>query len=382
MDLFSPVKPSILIVDDTLENFSRLADLLMERYTIKSASHGMGVFEAVVEEQPDLILFDIMTPDHDVYDVCKSIRTSPLTCQIPIFFLADEADTQSEQIVAAIDTLECLRRNMNSSAFLARIKSRIDATDKAKTVRTNNRYLEIKVAQHASQLDAIQNVTILALASLAETRETCNHLKRTQEYVRALCEQLRGHPRFSDYLSPGHIYSLVKCVPLHDIGKVGIPDRILLKPGRLEPDEFEIMKTHAALGRDAIASAQSAVEDNSEFFDIAKQVIYSHHEKWDGSGYPQGLAGDAIPIPARLMALADVYDALLSLRAYKNSMTHAQAAQIILEGRGKHFDPDVVDAFVALMQEFQVIAGHFTGADLDLLETAAHSARAVGADRP
>ncbi len=190
MDLFLPVKPSILIVDDTLENFSQLCDLLLERYTVKSASRGRSVFDAVAEEQPDLILFDIMTPDHDVYDVCKSIRSSPLTCQIPIIFLADEADTQSEQNVAAIDTLEYLRRNMNSSAFLARIKSRIDAADKAKTVRANNKYLEIKVAQHTSQLDAIQNVTILALASLAETRdsETGNHLKRTQEYVRSLCE--------------------------------------------------------------------------------------------------------------------------------------------------------------------------------------------------
>jgi putative two-component system response regulator len=379
MDLYLPVKPSILIVDDSLVNFSRLADLLQGQYTIKAVCHGKSVLEAALEAQPDLILLDIMTPDNATYDICKSIKVNPLTCQIPIFFLTDEADSESEQIVTAMGVLEYLRRSMNSTTLLSRINARFAEANDVKTMRVNNRYLELKVAQQASQLAAIQNVTILALASLAETRdfETGNHLKRTQQYVRALSERLHAHPRFSGYLSPERIDSLVKCVPLHDIGKVGIPDRILLKPGRFEPDEFEIMKTHPALGRDAIASAQAAVEDDSEFFEIAKQIVYSHHEKWDGSGYPQGLSGDAIPIPARLMALADVYDALISRRVYKSGMPHAQAVHMIVDGRGKHFDPDVVDAFVELGEEFQSMATRFADTDLDMQQKTAYSAMAV-----
>ncbi len=220
---------------------------------------------------------------------------------------------------------------------------------------------------------ALQNVTILALASLAETRdsETGNHLKRTQYYMELLCKYLRKQPRFTDFLSPERIQFMIQCAPLHDIGKVGIPDRILLNPGRYSAAEFEIMKAHPTLGRDAIAHAQASAPQDSELFEIAKQIIYSHHEKWDGSGYPLGLTGDAIPIPARLMALADVYDALICRRVYKASLSHEQAIQIIVDGRGKHFDPDVVDAFLALADEFQAVAARFADSAEDLEKKAA-----------
>jgi putative two-component system response regulator len=171
---------------------------------------------------------------------------------------------------------------------------------------------------------------------------------------------------------------LFKCAPLHDIGKVGIPDRILLKPGRYEPHEMEIMKTHPRLGYEALMQAQVASVESLEFIQIAKQIVYTHHEKWDGSGYPQGLAGDAIPIPGRLMALADVYDALISRRVYKDGMGHDKARAILVEGRGKHFDPDVVDAFLALEDEFQAIAERFADSDEELKEKAIRLATVVG----
>jgi putative two-component system response regulator len=190
-------------------------------------------------------------------------------------------------------------------------------------------------------VEAIQDVTILALASLAETRdnETGNHIRRTQHYVRALAERLREHPRFSDSLDDEIIATLFKSAPLHDIGKVGIPDRVLLKAGKLDADEFEIMKTHTTLGRDAIARAEYILGTKVEFLTLAKEIALSHQEKWDGSGYPQGLSGDDIPMSARLMAVADVYDALISKRAYKEGMGHAEAAEIIRKGSGLHFDP-------------------------------------------
>jgi len=207
-----------------------------------------------------------------------------------------------------------------------------------------------------AELKLTRDATILSLASLAETRdnETGAHIIRTQHYVRVLAEQLADHDRFHE-LTPDAIEMAYKCAPLHDIGKVGIPDHILLKPGKLTAEEFEIMKTHATLGGDALRIAEQHLGESS-FLSIAAQIATTHHERWDGSGYPIGLKGEDIPIAGRLMALADVYDALISKRVYKDAMSHAQAKSLILEGRNSHFDPAVVDAFIATEQAFIRIA--------------------------
>ena len=195
----------------------------------------------------------------------------------------------------------------------------------------------------------------------AETRdnETGNHIRRTQNYVMALAQELRTHPRFKATLDDKTIELLYKSAPLHDIGKVGIPDAILLKPGKLTPEEFEIIKTHTTIGRDAIAAAEKLIDAPSTFLRLAREIAYSHQEKWDGSGYPEGLRADAIPVSARLMALADVYDALISRRVYKPPFPHEKAVAIIKEGRGAHFDPDIVDAFLRLEGKFRDIAERF-----------------------
>jgi putative two-component system response regulator len=201
----------------------------------------------------------------------------------------------------------------------------------------------------------------MAMASLAETRdnETGNHLKRTQTYIRALALQLRFHPRFREFLTEDNIESLYKLAPLHDIGKVGIPDAILLKKGKLTVEEFEIMKTHPLLGGNAIAMAESGLPTPNRFLHIAREIATGHHEKWDGSGYPLGLKGDEIPISARLMALADVYDALISRRVYKQPHSHEDAVAYILQGKGIHFDPDVTDVFITIKEEFRQIAERY-----------------------
>lgn len=220
----------------------------------------------------------------------------------------------------------------------------------------------------ASESAAVVDGVIQAMAMLADTRDTdgSNHIWRIQRYVRALAWKLSNHPRFQPVLTVSYIGLLFKAAPLHDVGKVCIPDRILLKPGRLTPEEFEIMKTHTTLGRNAIAHALSVAGGDVPLLRIASEITESHHEKWDGSGYPQGLAGDAIPVSARLMALADVYDALICRKVYKEPLPHAQAVDVITQVRGKHFDPDVVDAFLELEQQFHAIAVSYSDSGEDL----------------
>ncbi len=205
---------------------------------------------------------------------------------------------------------------------------------------------------------------ILAMASLAETRDndTGNHIYRTQHYVRLLAQAASERGLYGDELKPGTIDLLFKSAPLHDIGKVGIPDRILLKPGKLEDDDFEVMKTHADLGRVAIATAERHLGTCTPFFQMAKEIAHTHHERWDGMGYPQGLAGADIPLPGRLMAIADVYDALVSERVYKSAMPHDVAVANIVAERGRHFDPALVDVFLEIAADFHQIHERFADA--------------------
>ena len=258
--------------------------------------------------------------------------------------------------------------NYLSKFILLSLRQRFENESLARQLASMNDMLEHKVVERTAQLQRkteevsqIRDVTIMAMASLAETRdnETGNHLKRTQKYIRALAIKLRDHPRFMDFLTEDNIDSLYKLAPLHDIGKVGIPDAILLKQGKLTPEEFEIMKTHPHLGGNAIAMAESGLPTPNRFLHIAREIANGHHEKWNGSGYPLGLKGNEIPISARLMALADVYDALISRRVYKTPFSHEAAVAHILLGRAEHFDPDVSDAFLAIQEEFRQIAERY-----------------------
>ena len=380
MDLFLPVKPTVLIVDDSPVNLSLLGNLLCQLYTVKAVNHGAKALKVVSEEQPDLILLDIMMPDISGYEVCRKLKADKHTQHIPVIFLTSKTEAISEEMGMSMGAVDYITRPINPEILLSRVRAHFLEASYLRTMRVNNEYLEYEVTKRARDLATLQQVTIMALASLAEVRdlETGSHLRRTQNYIRALARHLRSHPRFSNSLNDAMIEMLFQCAPLHDIGKVGIPDRILLKPGRYEPHEFEIMKTHPALGFEALNHAQVTAGASIEFLEVAKDIVYSHHEKWDGSGYPQGLVGDAIPIPARLMAIADVYDALICKRVYKPGMTHEKAVEIIVQGRGQHFDPDVVDAFLALGPEFQDIALRFVDSDAELQAKANFLDTAVG----
>jgi putative two-component system response regulator len=359
-------RPIILVVDDTPDNLKIMGGLLRDDYRVKIANGGEKALAiAGASPTPDLILLDIMMPDMDGYEVCRRLKANAATREIPVIFLTAKAEIADEELGLRMGAVDYITKPISPPIVLARVAAQLRLKASSDFLRDKAAYLEAEVARRTREITAIQDVTIMAMASLAETRDndTGNHIRRTQYYVKELAQRLRAHPRFAAYLTDSQIDLLFKSAPLHDIGKIGIPDRILLKPGRFEPEEFEIMKTHTTLGRDAIEHAEAALGTPVEFLACAKEIAYGHQEKWDGSGYPRGLAGDEIPISARLMAVADVYDALISKRVYKSGMAHERAVQIIGEGAGSHFDPDIVAAFMAVESVFRAIAARFADQD-------------------
>ncbi|MDR0777142.1 MAG: two-component system response regulator [Azonexus sp.] len=373
-------RQTVLVVDDTPDNLSLMSALLKDCYKVKVAHNGDKALKIVRNgSPPDLILLDIMMPGLSGYDVCRELKADPATSHIPIIFLTAMTAVEDERKGLEMGAADYITKPINPPILLARVQTQLNLKAAADFLRNQNAFLEQEVVKRTREVMAIQDVTVLAMASMAETRdsETGNHIRRTQFYVKALAKELQRHPRFSRYLTERNIDLLFKSAPLHDIGKVGIPDHILLKPGRLEPDEFEVMKTHTTLGRDAIEHAEQALGTTVDFLATAKEIAYSHQEKWDGSGYPQGLGADDIPISARLMAVADVYDALISRRVYKKPMPHDQAIAIILEGKGSHFDPDIVDAFSATQDDFQAISQRYVDSDRDIQKKADYLERAI-----
>jgi putative two-component system response regulator len=363
-------KASILVVDDTPDNLTLMSGLLKDDYKVKVANGGeKAVKIAMSDSPPDLILLDIMMPEVDGYEVCKRLKADPKTRHIPVIFLTAKTEVADETLGLELGAVDYITKPVSPPIVLARVKTHLAMKRVQDFLRDKNNFLEAEVTKRTAEVTAIQDVTIHAMASLAETRDsdTGNHIRRTQQYVKLLAEKLRSNTRFSHFLDDDKtLEMLLKSAPLHDIGKVGVPDRILLKPGRFEPDEFEIMKTHCALGRDAILQAERELGIEVPFLKLAKEIAYWHQEKWDGSGYPEGLSGDDIPISARLMAVADVYDALISRRVYKAGMPHEKAVQIISESAGTHFDPDIVAAFMELKDEFKAIADRFADSDSDI----------------
>ena len=351
--------PTILIVDDTPENLSVLGELLQPSFRVRAANSGRRALQiAMADPTPDIILLDVMMPDMDGYAVLAELQASEVTRKIPVIFVTAMDGTADEERGLELGAVDYITKPIRPSIVLARVRTQLELKAARDMLSDQNAFLESEVTRRMHENQLIQEVSIHALARLAETRdpETGKHLRRTQEYMLTLAKRLRQHPRFADYLDQRTINALVQSAPLHDIGKVGIPDHILLKPGKLTPEEWEIMKTHAELGSNAIAQAEADAEKPVEFLSVAKLIARSHHEKWDGSGYPDALVGDAIPIAARLMALADVFDALTCKRVYKPAFSFDEAYRIIVEGSGKHFDPDVVEAFILDYETFIAIA--------------------------
>jgi putative two-component system response regulator len=352
-------KATLLIVDDAPENLSVLSGLLQPQYRVLAATSGEVCLRvASSQPQPDLILLDVMMPGMDGYAVLALLRENPLTRDIPVMFLTALTGIDDEEHGLQLGAADYLTKPIKPAVVLARVRTQLEAKQARDWMRDQNATLEAEIARRMTENDLTQRVSIRALAHLAETRdpETGSHILRTQGYVHRLAMQLRQHVRFEAVLTVRYIDLLTRSAPLHDVGKVGIPDHILLKPGSLTPDEWVIMRTHAQLGSEAIEQAERDIEMSLEFLALAKEIAHWHHEKWDGSGYPDALAGEDIPLSARLMALADVFDALITPRTYKSALPYHQARDIIASERGKHFDPDMTDAFMDCFGDFVEIA--------------------------
>jgi len=221
------------------------------------------------------------------------------------------------------------------------------------------------------------DATILAMAHLAEPGEAGNHIVRIQHFVRALAQKLKVSPAYGRSMSEHRIGLLFRACPLHDIGNAGVPDRILLKPGPLSPEEIEVIRTHPTLGRDTVDRIRTSAGVSTEFLEVARDIAYCHQEHWDGSGYPQGIAGEAIPMAARIVAIADAYDALTSDRVYRAGVAHDKAVQLIFQERAGQFDPDMVDAFIEIQDEFAAIAERLADTESDFQQKIDYMAKAI-----
>jgi len=345
----------VLIVDDAPENIRILVEALKDEYIIMFARNGEGALRIATESAspPDIILLDVIMPGMDGYEVCQCLKENRRTRNIPVVFVTGQSEAVDEARGLSLGAVDYIGKPFKASLVKNRVANQLE-------LKRHRDRLDELVRERTQELALTKEVTIEAMATLAEWRdpETGGHIKRTQNYVRALAEYMAANPKHTPQLDANTTELLYLSAPLHDVGKVSIPDSILLKPGRLTDEEFTEMKSHTTRGRDALAAAERKLGGNS-FLRLAREIAYGHHERWDGKGYPQGIAGEAIPLPARLMSLADVYDALTSRRVYKPALPHEEVATMIRQGRGEQFDPDVVDAFMQLQDEFQAVSQRF-----------------------
>ncbi len=351
-------QPSILVIDDTPGNLSLLNQLLREHYRVKLANSGPRGLELAAMAPPDLILLDIMMPDMDGYQVFQRLQSDPATRRIPVIFLTAKVGAEDEERGLAMGAVDFIHKPIAPSVVLARVRTHLQIRHWQTFLEDKSAWLQQEVESRVSEVFRLQEATIRVMVSLAEFRDECtgNHIRRTQDYVRLLADYLSRQPRDAGFLMPEQIDRIAKASPLHDIGKIAIPDHILLKPGRHTPEEFAIMQTHSVKGESMLLRSLHEMGGDNAMLRFACQIARSHHERWDGGGYPDGLAGEAIPLAARLMAVADVYDALRSRRPYKKAFDHAEAVDIIVQGKGSHFDPLLVEAFLALEGVFSEIA--------------------------
>ncbi len=371
------MKQRVIAVDDQPDNLLIIEDFLGKTYDIITFGRGQAMvdyFEA--GNRADLVLLDIVMPMPDGYALCNWLKGSPMTRDIPVVFLTGLENSEEEAYALSIGAEDFIHKPLSPPVLSARVRNHLALAQARRALQDQNRGLEKLVVERTrkiqeqsdelmrrtEQLISAQSAIISAFCSLVEARdnETGNHVLRTQHYVLTLCEKLSSHPRFSAELTQTNIPLIFKSAPLHDIGKVAIPDHILLKPGKLTPEEWRIMQQHAQFGADAIAAAEKEIgEGNASFLSYARQIALTHHERWNGKGYPRGLVGDEIPLAGRLMAIADVYDALISRRIYKPPFEHAAAVEMMRKERGEHFDPDILDCMLANSAQFKDIARCF-----------------------
>lgn len=347
---------TILIVDDSKTDMLLIKTMLLD-YALLFAYDGMEAME-IVKNNPniDIIILDLNMPKMNGFEVLQALKINEAYKDITTLILTNYDECENEIRGLDLGAVDYIRKPLNLESLRKRIEVHISLRKARKYIEEQNLILEERVSIRTRELVMTRDVTIHALIGLLEVRniESSNHTKRTQWMMKILCEHLKTKQKYADILEDEYITELFQTAPLHDIGKVGIPDKILLKPGKLDSEEFEIMKKHTTYGVEALTHDFNP-ENVTTFIRTAIEIVGTHHEKFDGTGYPHGLKAEEIPLCGRLMAIIDVYDALTSKRVYKPAFPHEEALEIILSERGKHFDPSLIDAFIEIEKDIQQI---------------------------
>jgi len=349
-----PETANIMVVDDTPANLNLLEKMLQDKgYHVLAFPGGKMALNAATKSPPDLILLDINMPEMDGFEVCERLKADAALKEIPVIFISALTETADKVKAFAMGGVDYVNKPFQFEEVNSRVQTHLRLRKLQFELEKHNLHLEELVKEKVREISDSQLATINALAKLAESRDddTGQHVERTRIFCIILAEKLRETSRYTGSIDAAYLENIYHAAPLHDIGKVGIPDNILLKPGKLTPEEFEIIKTHTVIGANTLQIARSKYPRNA-LINMGIAIARFHHEKWDGSGYPDGLAGEAIPLAARIVAVADVYDALRSKRPYKDAFTHEKSYAIIREGSGSHFDPALVEAFTAVESEF------------------------------
>ena len=353
-------RPNVLVVDDTVANLRLLQDMLRRTgYDARPCPNGAMALRAAESDPPDLILLDINMPDMDGYEVCERLKSNAKTADIPVIFISALSETNDKLEAFRKGGVDYITKPFKFEEVQARIETHIKLRRLRIALKQHNEDLSELVEQRTrevitakEEVSQAQLATIMAMCKIAEARDddTGKHIERTQLYCSAITEYLHGLPG-QEEVDEEFVKNVAHASPLHDIGKVAIPDAILNKPGKLTAEEFDTMKNHAEIGANNLKAVFQQHPNNS-FIQVGIEIAQSHHEKWNGKGYPEGLSGKDIPLAARIMAIGDVYDALRSRRCYKEPFSHEKARSILLEERGEHFDPQLIDAFVAVEARF------------------------------
>jgi len=357
----------VLIVDDTPANLQLLSGMLRERgYKVRPVPSGKLALQAARLSPPGLILLDINMQEMDGYEVCRQLKADPALGDVPVIFISANNDMLDKVKAFAVGGVDYVTKPFQFEEVEARVHTHLKIHRLQMEVAAFNSSLKAQVAEQVTAITDAQLTTILALVKLSECRDedTGGHISRVQRYCKALAEHLAKEGAFDGVIDDAFIETIYRASALHDIGKVGIPDSVLLKPGKHTPEEWEVMKTHSALASAALESVLKVFPKN-EFIRMGRDIARSHHERWDGSGYPDGLVGTAIPLCARILAVADQYDALRNKRPYKPAFDQAKTYSILTEGDGRsspdHLDPQVLAAFKSVAPTFEAIYDEFEG---------------------
>jgi putative two-component system response regulator len=337
------------MVDDNPIYLNSGKNVLQDKYTVVTIPSGDKLLLAVQKTLPDLILLDVEMPGMSGYDTIKQLKANPQTAEIPVIFLTGKGEPENEFLGLSLGAVDYIAKPFSPALLLKRIELHLLLQAQKNELRSFNENLIAMVNERTNDITRLQNAIIVWTAEMVEFRdeETGQHVERVQKYLEILLEEMKKTESYAPEIGSWDIEAFLKSAPLHDVGKIKIRDDILLKKARFTDGEFDIMKLHTLYGKMLIESLQNKVP-NQTFLDYAKTLAYLHHERWDGTGYPECLKGDEIPLQARMMALADVYDALVSDRPYKEAFTHEEAMRIISNGRGTQFDPDLTDMFISL----------------------------------